>query len=441
MGAVISVIMATYNRGRHIVPSIRSVLAQTHGDLELLIVGDNCTDDTQKVVRPFLGERVRWVNLSERCGSQSFPNNAGIAAAKGDIIAYIGHDDIWLPNHLATLASLFDTDRGLDFAVGGAIFHGPRGSDFREITGLFAGDDAPFEHFFPPSSFAHRAHVTDRIGIWKHPQNIRAPVDADFLLRAARAGLRFRSTQAISVHKFAAGHRYLSYLVHESGEQERMLEHIQRPRHDSYLQGQLRRAHQAGTFMHVRHLDFDQYPTGYFATANARVKGNLRPNLITLEVPETLLQDDAPRALDWQLPADPTPGIRFVGCNPRPRILIPFRRAGKAFFSVTFFHHHRLALNALNLCVNGRSVAVSMGVAEEKDALYMTRAGFAAPLAKDDYSVITLRLSREQALRTGRQGLGVGDVKLQPIGIDVKLKHWWAGLKGRTASPGNTRDH
>ncbi len=44
------------------------------------------------------------------------------------------------------------------------------------------------------------------------PQDVRAPVDGDFLLRAAQADLTFASTGKITVHKFAAGHRYLSYL-------------------------------------------------------------------------------------------------------------------------------------------------------------------------------------------------------------------------------------
>jgi glycosyltransferase involved in cell wall biosynthesis len=46
-----SVIMATYDRGRHILPSIHSVLRQTCQDFELLVVGDGCTDETENVVR------------------------------------------------------------------------------------------------------------------------------------------------------------------------------------------------------------------------------------------------------------------------------------------------------------------------------------------------------------------------------------------------------
>ena len=48
---LISVVMATWGRGRHILPSIRSALGQSFRDFELLVVGDACTDETEAVVR------------------------------------------------------------------------------------------------------------------------------------------------------------------------------------------------------------------------------------------------------------------------------------------------------------------------------------------------------------------------------------------------------
>ena len=102
----ISVVMATYDRGRHILPSVRAVLAQADAEFELLIVGDHCTDDTAELVAPFLSERVRWLNLPARTGNQSGPNTAGIAAARGRYIAYCGHDDIWAPGHVSALLAL-----------------------------------------------------------------------------------------------------------------------------------------------------------------------------------------------------------------------------------------------------------------------------------------------------------------------------------------------
>ena len=69
-------------------------------DFELLVVGDGCTDDLEQVVVGIQDPRVRWINLPANTGHQSGPNNRGLQEANGEFIAYLGHDDLWLPHHL-----------------------------------------------------------------------------------------------------------------------------------------------------------------------------------------------------------------------------------------------------------------------------------------------------------------------------------------------------
>jgi glycosyltransferase involved in cell wall biosynthesis len=73
------------------------VLWQTLADWELIVVGDRCTDDTEVVVRGFPDPRIRFVNLERNFGEQSVPNNEGVRLAQGRFIAYLNHDDLWLP--------------------------------------------------------------------------------------------------------------------------------------------------------------------------------------------------------------------------------------------------------------------------------------------------------------------------------------------------------
>ncbi len=218
-----SVVLATYGRGRRIAPTIESVLRQTFSAFELIVVGDGCKDDTEALVASFGSERILWRNLTQNSGGQSAPNNEGIRCARGAWICYIGHDDVWSPDHLAEVHRLTTRDGAADFAVSGCIYHGPPGSGTDRATGIFGDSHARFMHFYPPSSFAHRRDVVTRIGGWRQPRSIAAPVDYNFLLRAVRAGMRFAFTGQVTVHKFAAAQRYLSYMRQSDEEQRAAL--------------------------------------------------------------------------------------------------------------------------------------------------------------------------------------------------------------------------
>jgi GT2 family glycosyltransferase len=413
-----SVIMATYGRRRHIVPSVKSVLNQSFQDFELVVVGDCCGDDTAREVQPFLAPRVRWSNLTERCGGQSYPNNEGIRLSTGQYVAYLGDDDIWNPDHLMSVSALFESRPELDFAVGGAIFHGPEGSDFRQVTGIFDDDHAPFEHFFPPSSFAHRRDVIDRVGQWQHPMEISAPADCDLLLRAAHAGMRFGSTKRITVHKFAAGHRYLSHLKQSSDEQESMIRQMAADGYQDFLESELEKAKAQGTFMGIRHKPFEHFEKGHLARQNALRKGAIAPELRPLSGTEVIVQDNLPRALDWKQLRNPHDRVRWVGCNPRPKILLPFKYSGGVKIGLRIAHSTPQALDRLTLLINGRSAIATLSPPEKiGDGAWEATATLKAQLLADDYSVLELKLDEPQRSIGRKTGIGVAEIVVQPTGI------------------------
>lgn len=411
-----SVVMATYNRGRHILPSIQSVLRQSSQDFELIVVGDGCTDDTSDLVLSIASPKIRWLNLAERGGSQSFPNNAGIETSRGKYIAYIGHDDIWAPDHLKTLGDVFEHDSKPDFAVSGAIYHGPRASNFRLVTGIFDDDRAASQHFFPPSSFGHRRDVTKRIGAWQSPREIIPPVDAEFLLRAVGAGMKFASTQRITVQKFAAGHRYLSYINHSSDEQERMVRRMLAPGYEGYLASELARAKAANTFMIATHPAYGQYEKGQLAANNAMNKGIVRPDLRVLRQREVIKQDNSPRALDWHQFNRSTDWIRWVGCNPRPKLLLPFKYAGEARIRLNLWHAQAEALDSLKLAVNGRPVVARISRPRRQGNHWKAKATFEAALLQDDYTILELHLNRLQRSTVPGTGIGMAKIEIVPLG-------------------------
>lgn len=328
MAPTFSIVMSTYNRGRHILPTIKSVLAQSFADYELMIVGDGCDDETGAVVRPFLSERVRWTNLPKRSGSQSAPNNAAIQQARGRYVAYLGHDDVWAPGHLAALHQAFAASPDASFAISGCVCYGPPGSGHHLVTGLFESDEARFKFFFPPSSFAHRIDVTSRIGPWAVAGAIKRPVDADLLLRAAEGGMTFVSTGEITVHKFATGGRYLAYAKQSSTEQELIARMMAERTLGPLVEQVVARSREIDTFG-LRHPDYTKVAEGEYHQRLGIIRGILRPPLLPLDGHAVMLQDDDIRSLDWgRFAIEGTRRVRWSSLNPRPKILLPFTAGG-----------------------------------------------------------------------------------------------------------------
>jgi hypothetical protein len=320
-----TVVVSTVDRGRHIVPTIEAALDQTFRDFELLVVGDGVADDTREHV-PRDDSRIGVVGLPWNSGSQATPNNVGVAAGRGRYVAYLGNDDIWMPNHLAALAQVFEAT-GCDAAVSGCAYHGPPGTDLIAITGLFDDPDAPRRNFFPPTSFAHRRSLAVELGGWRDPRAIPAPVDADFLLRAVDAGARFVSTGQVTAQKFAAGHRYLSYLEPSSTEQRDMLAAIRSGAVDrGTCAGYVDRAKAAGTFMVIKHVDYAAQAPGDLFRLNRSNKGIDRATPVRLIEELHVPQSAEPRALDWyplESASGNAPSFRWSGPSLRPKLLIP----------------------------------------------------------------------------------------------------------------------
>lgn len=95
----VSVIIPTYNRAEKLHKSMESVLAQTYGDFELLIIDDGSTDSTAEVVSSFGDDRIRYVKMAQNVGA-SAARNEGVRLAEGDWIAFHDSDDFWRPDKL-----------------------------------------------------------------------------------------------------------------------------------------------------------------------------------------------------------------------------------------------------------------------------------------------------------------------------------------------------
>ncbi len=92
----ISIITATYNSGNTVADTLKSVLAQTYDDYELLVVDGKSKDDTMDVVRqyePLFGGKLRWVSEPDKGIYDAM--NKGIGMAEGDVVGILNSDDFY----------------------------------------------------------------------------------------------------------------------------------------------------------------------------------------------------------------------------------------------------------------------------------------------------------------------------------------------------------
>src|SRR5215470_7379907 len=93
MNPKVSVVIPTYNRAAKVQKGIRSALAQTFSDLEVIVVDDGSADDTGKVLAEAFGDRIRYCYQSNQGASAA--RNKGITEARGEWIAFLDSDDEW----------------------------------------------------------------------------------------------------------------------------------------------------------------------------------------------------------------------------------------------------------------------------------------------------------------------------------------------------------
>lgn len=91
---LVSVIMPSYNVEKYITASIKSVLAQTYKNLELIIVDDCSTDKTVEIIKSFNDERIRLF-INDKNQGAALSRNRALREAKGKYIAFLDADDIW----------------------------------------------------------------------------------------------------------------------------------------------------------------------------------------------------------------------------------------------------------------------------------------------------------------------------------------------------------
>jgi len=186
--ATVTVIIPTFNRAAVVGRAIRSVLAQTWQDWELIIVDDCSTDGTGRAVRGFSDARIKYIRRDRRRGAGA-ARNTGICSAQGEYVAFLDDDDEWLPEKLQKELEVFrDSDAEVGFVYSGKILFDERGKvlDLRVETKSGWVHEALLDRHFigTCSRVMVKKQVLDRVGGFD--ETLPSCQDLDLWLRLAK---------------------------------------------------------------------------------------------------------------------------------------------------------------------------------------------------------------------------------------------------------------
>ena len=172
---------------------LKSVLSQTYGDFELIVVNDGSTDNTDQVIHPFLvnNENIRYIKQKHR--GQAFAKNNGIINSRGGLVAFLDADDIWESTKLEKQIPLFsDPDVGVVYSSAKTINEngvdlGPELGDHLAPSSYMAPMSGKitnrliFDNFIPFSSSVVRRDCFRKVGIFD--ESLRMAIDWDLWLK------------------------------------------------------------------------------------------------------------------------------------------------------------------------------------------------------------------------------------------------------------------
>lgn len=198
---LVSICIPAYKAERYLAQTLDSVAEQSYDNWELVVVEDGSRDGTEEIVNRFSRSVRQSVRLIRHPENRGLPatRNTGIEAALGSWIALLDSDDLWAPEHLASLVRSSQSSARPDLIHSGSLL-------FESNTGKNLETRAPSEEEI--ANFPHSLFVSDYIiqpssvllrrGLWEKVGGFdpafRYVEDRDMWLRCARAGAQFAYT-------------------------------------------------------------------------------------------------------------------------------------------------------------------------------------------------------------------------------------------------------
>jgi len=200
----VSIITPSFNQGRFLEESIRSVLEQTYPNIEYIVVDGGSKDESVDIIKKYQQRFVWWVSEKDKGHADAL--NKGFAHASGEILAWLNSDDVYYPQAVAEAVALLKQHSEVGMVYGDADLIDNSGA----AVGHFAARQTDYRHMLRGSVHIPQATTFFRADLWKQVGPLDLSLffsfDYDLWVKIAKV------SQLLYVHN-----RWAKFRIHDDG--------------------------------------------------------------------------------------------------------------------------------------------------------------------------------------------------------------------------------
>lgn len=195
----ISIVIPSYNQGCFLEETLQSVLDQSYNSVEVIVIDGGSQDQSQEIIRKYEDKLTYWI--SEPDTGQSDAINKGFAQASGDIITWLGSDDLLLPGALQTVSDAFTQYPDTSLVHGDTVYLYSSG---KRVKAKISSNGFPYKYlsgmaFAQPSSFFRRSSL-EKVSFLD--ETLHYGMDYDLMVRLFDFGKTQQLSTFLSVYRY-----------------------------------------------------------------------------------------------------------------------------------------------------------------------------------------------------------------------------------------------
>lgn len=185
----ISIVTPSFEQGRYLEKTLRSVLEQNYPNLEYVVKDGGSTDNSRAIIERYQDKLSHWVSTPDK--GQSHAINIGFTHTSGDIMGWLNSDDLLLPGALNCVADYFVKHPEIDVLYGNRLLIDESDNEIgRWILPGHSSSTLSWADFIPQETLFWRRSIWDKIG-GQVDESFRFAMDWDLLIRFREAGANF----------------------------------------------------------------------------------------------------------------------------------------------------------------------------------------------------------------------------------------------------------